>query len=163
MENTHSKKIAFLDRDGVINKKAKEHCYITKKEDFIFNDGIFDVASQLQNDSFKFIIITNQRGIARGILTEEILNEIHLYMKIEFHKRGIEILDVFYCPHENNVCDCRKPKDGMLRKACEKYYIDKQESILISDSQEDIEMAKEFGIGKQYFIESDNIKSLVKI
>lgn len=156
-----AKKIVFLDRDGVINKKAKEHCYITKVTDFIFNYSIFDICSKFQNEGFEIIVITNQRGIARGLYTEETLDSIHTFMKEEFYKHKIEILDVFYCPHNNDMCNCRKPKDGMLQQACSKYDIDIKSSVLISDSQEDITMGELFGIGKNIFVESDNLKELL--
>lgn len=161
MEKITNKRIVFLDRDGVINKKADEHCYITKVEDFIFNEDIFKVVSKLKDSGFEFIVITNQRGIARGLYSEGQLNEIHEYMKDGFHKRGIEILDVLYCPHENDVCDCRKPKDGMLKQACDKYDIDLGDSILISDSKADVSMGEKFGIGKNIFIESDSPKDII--
>lgn len=150
-----NRKIAFLDRDGVINKKAEEHHYITQVKDFIFNEGIFEVVRKLQEEGFEFIVITNQRGVARGLYNEEQLQEIHAYMKDGFNKKGIEILDVFYCPHENNVCDCRKPKDGMLKQACAKYDIDLKNSVLISDSQEDVSMGEKFGVGRNIFVVSD--------
>lgn len=155
MEKIKNKKIVFLDRDGVINKKADEHCYITEVENFIFNGGIFDICSKLKDQGFEFIVITNQRGIARGLYSEEKLIEIHEYMKDEFHKHGIEMLDVFYCPHDKDVCDCRKPKDGMLRQACLKYNIDLPNSVLISDSNEDVQMGNKFGIGKNIFVQSN--------
>lgn len=155
MERIKSKKIVFLDRDGVINKKADEHCYITKVSDFIFNEDIFALVTKLKAEGFEFIIITNQRGVARGLYTEEQLDEIHQHMKEGFNKHGIEILDVFYCPHENNVCDCRKPKAGMLQHACDKYEIDLPNSLLISDSKEEVSMGQKFGIGRNIFIPSD--------
>ncbi len=156
MKRESKKKVVFLDRDGVINKKAKEHHYITSEEDFIFNEGIFDICLQLQKKGFEFIVITNQRGVDRGLLSLEKLHMIHDHMRKSFKTRGIEILDVFYCPHHSDSCDCRKPKDGMLQQACSKYSIDTQHSILISDSQEDVSMGEKFGIGSNIFIESDS-------
>lgn len=161
MEQKVIKKIVFLDRDGVINKKADEHCYITEVKDFVFNDGIFNVCSKFKEKGFEFIVITNQRGIARGLYSEEKLLEVHVYMKEQFYKHKIEILDIFYCPHENNMCNCRKPKDGMLKNACSKYNIDISNSILISDSKLDVSMGEKFGIGKNIFIESDNIHNIL--
>lgn len=163
MKEVKNKKIVFLDRDGVINKKAEEHCYITKVEDFIFNEAIFEVSLRLRDSGFEFIIITNQRGIARGLYDEKQLDEIHSYMKGEFYKKGIAILDIFYCPHENNACDCRKPKDGMLKNACAKYPIDLANSLLISDSPVDVSMGEKFGIGQNILVESDNPSKLMVI
>lgn len=149
------KKIAFLDRDGVINKKAPDHCYIEQITEFIPNEGIFEVLKILKKDGFEFIIITNQRGIARGLFTEETLHEIHEHMIELFAEHGIDILDILYCPHENDICDCRKPKPGMLSDACKKYEIDIKKSLLISDSKEDILMGQNFGLANSYFVTSD--------
>lgn len=141
-----SKKILFLDRDGVINKKPKEHSYVLKVKDFIINDGIFDVALYFQHKGYEIIVITNQRGVSTGCIAAGDLENIHSYMKSKFEERGISILDIFYCPHGFDECECRKPKDGMLKLACGKYLVDIKESLLISDSIEDVEMGNSFGI-----------------
>lgn len=156
------KKIAFLDRDGVINKKAKEHSYITNVKEFIFNETIFDVLLSLKKENFEFIILTNQRGIARGLYSEETLAEIHTFMCKRFLEKGISILDIFYCPHNENACECRKPKDGMLKAACLRYDIDLKDSIFITDSILEMEMGKNFGISNSYFVPSDAPHSFLR-
>lgn len=148
-------KVAFIDRDGVINKNARPHEYITKVKNFKFNKGIFELLTPLINNEYKVIIITNQRGIARKMLTEKKLENIHDFMIKELKKKKIEILDVFYCPHNENECDCRKPKPGLLKKAIKKYNIDLNQSILISDSANDIKMGKKFGIKNNYLIKKN--------
>lgn len=153
-------KVAFLDRDGVINKNAAPHEYITAVENFKFNDGVFELLARLANDGYEIIILTNQRGIARGMLTEQRLSEIHTFMRKELEQKQINILDIFYCPHNENECDCRKPKPGLLIQATKKYDIDLDQSILISDSQKDVDMGKNFGIQNSYLIEQDKPSSL---
>jgi D-glycero-D-manno-heptose 1,7-bisphosphate phosphatase len=148
-------KIAFFDRDGVINRRQADHQYVTSVDQFVFNDGIFEVFKFLADKGFEFIVITNQRGISRGLLTEDGLSKIHSYMISEFRKNGIEILDVFFCPHGDNECNCRKPKPGMLEMAAQKYDIDLGESVLISDEMADVEMGKKFGIGKNICVRRD--------
>lgn len=155
MKHSPTKKIVFLDRDGVINKKAADHHYITSWKDFIFNEGIFNICNFLKGQGFEFIVITNQRGVARQLVSQEILEDIHEQMVTEFEKRDIKILDVFYCPHDYGECTCRKPFPGMLEKATEKYSINKELSILISDSHEDITMGQDFGVGENIFVHSD--------
>lgn len=155
-KNGSFKKIAFLDRDGVINKKPKAHQYVTGVHNFFFNKEIFKMLKNLKGYGFEFIIITNQRGIAKGIFSEEDLGEIHQYMIKIFKENQIDILDIFYCPHEIGTCNCRKPKPGLLIKATHKYKIDLKDSILISDNLGDIEMGKNFGIGRNFLIETDN-------
>jgi len=152
------KKIAFVDRDGVVNKKAAPHQYLTKVEDFQFTDGIFEMLTGLTRRGFELIIITNQRGIARGMLAEQDLGAIHAFMQDEFNQRGIKLLDIFYCPHEKDTCDCRKPKPGMLEQACAKYPIDLANSILISDSPGDTKMGEDFGVGHNYLVPCDEPK-----
>ena len=149
------KKIAFLDRDGVINRKAPEHQYIEKVDDFILNEGIISVLHFLQKEGYEFIVITNQRGVARGLYSLETLKKIHDHMQTILNHNNIRILGVFFCPHENNTCDCRKPKPGMLRDSCKLYELDLNESLLISDSEEDVAMGKKFGIGSNYLVTSD--------
>ncbi len=146
------KKIAFLDRDGVINRLPAPHCYITKTEDFVLNPGIIEVLKNLAVQNFEFIIVTNQRGIARGLMSEKDLLKIHSHMEKQFEVHDIKLLDVIYCPHEKNICDCRKPKPGMLKTCLKKYPIDLAQSLFISDSIEDLQMAKNFGIGTQIHI-----------
>ncbi len=154
------KKILFLDRDGVINKKAEEHEYVARVDDFIFNEKIFEVLRDHKKRGYEFIVITNQRGIARGKMLEKDLEKIHEHMIERLKRENLDILDIFYCPHEEFVCDCRKPKFGLLNKAADKYDIDLNGSILISDSWKDVKMGKEFGIGENIFVESDTLEIL---
>lgn len=156
MKSVKNKKIAFLDRDGVINQSAAEHEYITTVEDFILNPGLIDLLNKLKADGFEFIVVTNQRGISRGKISIEKLNEIHSYMTETLSSVGIELLDIFFCPHASNTCDCRKPKDGLFRQAAAKYNIDKPQSLIIGDSSSDIEAGKTFGLGQQILVPKDN-------
>ena len=152
------KKILFLDRDGVINKKAPEHDYITRPENFIFNQEIFILLREYLNAGFEIIIITNQRGIARNMMSEDDFTDITDFMLNVLKAHDIVVLDVYHCPHENNTCQCRKPRPGMLEMACKAYEIDLVSSILLSDSLVDVEMGKAFGIGKNILVESDTLK-----
>jgi D-glycero-D-manno-heptose 1,7-bisphosphate phosphatase len=153
-----SKKIVFLDRDGIINKKAKDHEYITKVEDFVFNEGVFKILEDLKHEGCEFIIITNQRGIARSKFSENDLRRIHDHMIEIFKGKGLDLLDIFYCPHEKDRCDCRKPKPGLLEQAANKYDIDLAQSILMSDSLQDVEMGKKFGIGRNILLKTDTLE-----
>ncbi len=162
MQERKNRKIAFLDRDGVINNKAEDQHYITKLSDFIFTNGIFDLVKKLHQDGFEFIVITNQRGVSRGLYSEGNLLVIHEFLRKGFLEQGVTVLDIFYCPHGHNECDCRKPKDGMLREACRRYEIDLRGSLLISDSQEDIAMGERFGI-RSFYVRSDHPEDALKL
>jgi D-glycero-D-manno-heptose 1,7-bisphosphate phosphatase len=152
---TNKKKIAFFDRDGVINKKPPEHCYVLNVNGFEFNSDVFPLMHKYLQVGFEIIIITNQRGIARGLMTEEDFEDITATMLKGLLKEKIDILEVYHCPHDNNACECRKPKPGMLIAATEKYDIDLDSSVLISDSWVDAEMGMKFGVGKNYLVEVD--------
>ena len=87
------------------------------------------------------------------------------WMKKKFEKRGINILDVFYCPHHPDFtgeCSCRKPKPGMILEAAKKYNIDLKSSVLIGDKISDIEAGKRAGISKLYLLNSKYVKSYEK-
>lgn len=137
-------KIVFLDRDGVINI---DYGYVHKTSDFIFSEGIFKTLSKLSSRGFKFIIITNQSGIARGLFEEKDFINLSKWMIKKFSNYGIEILDIFYCPHgPNDNCICRKPKSGLYKEAHRKYNFNINKSWSVGDSYRDIEAAQNFGI-----------------
>lgn len=139
-------KIIFLDRDGVINKKASKHDYVKKWEEFKFLPNV-DTAVKLFNDAgFKVIIITNQRGIARKLMSMSDLNNIHKSMCKELTYKNAKIDDIFICPHDGGECNCRKPQIGLFLQAEKRYEINKNESFMIGDSKTDIEAGKNYGI-----------------
>ena len=154
-------KTIFLDRDGVIN--IDKH-YLYKIEDFEFCENIFETCKYFQDLGYQIIIITNQSGIGRKYFTQTDFDKLTQWMLNQFKKNKIEILDIFYCPHspEDN-CDCRKPKPGMIEKACEKYDIDLDNSWMIGDKESDIELAFNARIVNSILISSEynyQIKSL---
>ena len=144
-------KIAFLDRDGVINKEVS---YLHKIEDFDYAENCIEGLKQLQELAFKIIIVTNQAGIARGYYTEADYLKLTSWYLSDLRGKGIEVLDVFYCPHHPDgsvplyalECGCRKPSAGMFQMADEKYNVDKAHSIMIGDKLIDIDAAIRFGL-----------------
>ena len=129
-------KTIFLDRDGVINKEVN---YLHKAEDFKFIHGVFEACNYLIELKYEIIIITNQSGISRGYYSEKDFFNITNWMLRQFKNNGVNILDVFHCPHSpNENCTCRKPKPGMILKASKELEIDLSKSILVGDSIRDI-------------------------
>ncbi len=139
-------KVAFLDRDGVINKKPKKYHYVLSVEDFKFNEGIFEELLMLKSKGYSFIVVTNQRCVSLRLITSKKLQSIHKFMLNEFSKKDIQIKDVLFCPHGIDKCFCRKPKTGLLELAFSKYNIDKQSSFFVGDSEDDKVLAQNFGI-----------------
>ncbi len=149
-------KTLFLDRDGVINKKI-ENDYVRKWEQFEFLPNVIEALKILNNFFERIIIVTNQRGIGRGLMNEEDLQDIHKRMLSVFRKEGIKIDKIYYCPHdyEKKICNCRKPKIGMALKAKKDFPdIDFKNSIMVGDSISDVEFGEKAGM-KSYLIGKD--------
>lgn len=140
------RKAVFLDRDGVINKKAPEGDYIKSWNEFVFLPGAIEAIKKLNEKGFLVIIVSNQRGIAKGLLTEDDLNDIHTKMQEELEKAGAKIDGIYYCPHDiKDHCNCRKPNPGLLIKAAKEWNIDINQSWMIGDQPSDIEAGKRAG------------------
>ena len=146
------KKAVFLDRDGVINERI-ENGYVTNWKEFQFLPGVKEAIGSLKKQSFLIIIVTNQRGIARGLMTEEDLREIHRRMQKELGEENIDA--IYFCPHnEDEGCECRKPKPGLFLTAQKKFKIDFSSSYIIGDSESDMEAGETLGL-KRIFVGRD--------
>lgn len=139
-------KTVFLDRDGVINRKRLEGDYVKCWTEFEFLPKAKDALRLLTEAGWRLIVVTNQRGIARGLMTESDLREIHQRMQAELTAVGASIAAIYYCPHEEGQCDCRKPRPGMLLQAKQDYPdIDFVRSVVIGDSLTDLEAGARLG------------------
>jgi len=151
-------KTLFLDRDGVINKKI-ENDYVRNWEQFEFLPNVIEALKILNSLFDRIIIVTNQRGIGRGLITEKDLEDIHRKMVSVLKKEGIKIDKVYYCPHdyEKEECNCRKPKIGMALQAKKDFPdIDFKNSIMVGDSISDIKFGKRVGM-KSFLIGNKNV------
>ena len=150
-------KTIFLDRDGVINKDIN---YLYNINDFIFIDGIFEACQYFRKLGYQIIIITNQSGIARGFYNAQDFQALTQWMLNQFKEKGIQILDIFYCPHgPKSNCECRKPQPGMILEAKNKHNINLKLSWMIGDSETDIKAANNSGIPNTILLnESNKIK-----
>lgn len=155
-------KVVFLDRDGVINKKIPND-YVKNWEEFVFLPDVQEAIKLLNQAQFKVIVVTNQAGIAKGIVKEEQLHQIHQEMINELKNYGAHIDAVYYCPHriEDN-CECRKPKHGMLEKADKEIKIDFKNSWMIGDEPKDIEAGKRAGCKTCQVIPNRGLLQIVK-
>lgn len=136
----------FLDRDGVINQKPAPGEYIRSLDDFRVLPNAVDWIRLFNALGFLVIVVTNQRGVALGLMTESDLARIHQKMLAELAAKGARIDDIFYCPHAENSCDCRKPKPGLVYAARDKWDIDLGHSLLLGDSDNDQELAAACGV-----------------
>lgn len=134
------KRIIFLDRDGVINRKMPRAEYVKSWDEFEFLPGVIEAITLLTQHDYRVFLITNQAGIARGAMTEEDLTEIHEKLKKELEKHNARIVKIYYCPHGwNDGCDCRKPKPGMLYQAATEHDLDLSKCTFIGDDERDLQ------------------------
>ncbi len=137
---------AFLDRDGVINRKAPGDGYVTCWEDMHLLPGVAQAVSLLNKAQFKVIVVSNQRCVAKGLVTTADVDAIHRRLCKELAAAGAVIDGVYYCPHEEQPpCDCRKPEPGMLLSAALQHDLDLAASWMIGDSEVDITAGKKAG------------------
>lgn len=134
------KKVVLLDRDGVINKKAAKADYIKSVAEFRFLPGVLESIALLTKHGYQIYVISNQAGIARGIMSEADLEAIHVEMVSRIGEAGGEISGIYYCPHGwDDNCACRKPKPGMLHKASRDHEFRLAEALFIGDDERDEE------------------------
>ncbi len=149
------KRAAFLDRDGVINRKPPEGQYVTRWEEMQFLPGVAEAIALLTGASFCVIVVSNQRCVAKGLLTVPELELIHHRMCQELALAGAVITEVYYCPHEMQPpCSCRKPAPGMLLAAAHAHEIDLTASWMIGDSDVDMEAGRNAGCSTARILKS---------
>ncbi len=142
-----AKKAIFLDRDGVINRKLPEDHYVSTVQEFSFLPGVFEALKALKQLGFLLIVVTNQRGVARGFMTEDDLSTVHQYMCSVLKDEGSGLDAVYHCPHEKfENCTCRKPEPGMITTGCEDFNINISESYMVGDSESDVQAGRRAGL-----------------
>lgn len=137
-------KVAFLDRDGTINKDYDDNDwkYINNPE---ILDGNIEGLKRLKNCGYEIIIITNQYIISDGIISEKQYEDFNNKLIEILKNEGIDILKIYYCPHNDlDKCNCKKPKTGMIDQALNDFDIDLAKSFYIGDNYSDLELAKKF-------------------
>lgn len=139
----------FVDRDGTINRKAEDGDYIKSADEFEFLPGACEALRRITDLGIRIVVVTNQRGIALGQMTEGELHEIHEIMLAELRAWGAHVAAVYYCPHDVGQCSCRKPGVGMfVRAQRELPDLALNTSLVIGDSEADMTAAARLGIPK---------------
>ena len=143
----------FLDRDGVLNE---DRGYVHRWEDFRWIAGAREAVAAFNSRGWWVFVVTNQSGVGRGYYSEDDVHALHARMIEDLAAMGARIDAFYHCPHhpEGTVaqftrsCDCRKPAPGMILRAIRELGIDPAASILIGDSERDIEAGRAAGIGR---------------
>lgn len=150
-----SKKVIFLDRDGVINKDSP--FYIKSWAEFEFLPGSLEAIRALTLNGFEIIIITNQSAINRKIISQGQLEYMHAQLNKAVESNGGKIRDIFFCPHTpEEGCNCRKPKPGLIYRARHRYQIDLAHSAMVGDSAKDVVCAKNAGCKYAVLVKTGN-------
>ena len=137
------RKAVFLDRDGTINEDPG---YLSDPGEFRILPTVVEGIRLLNEATFLVVVITNQSGVARGLLTLETLTSIHHRMETDLRAGGAQIDGIYYCPHHpDDGCDCRKPETGMLERAVHELGIDPGKSYFVGDRLTDIEAGQRIG------------------
>ncbi len=130
----------FLDRDGVLNRKAPEGEYISRWDLFHPLPGAMEAVRRLNEAGFKVYVVTNQRGIALGLYTLADVDALHARMTAEMAAQGAHVDGIFVCPHDKGMCRCRKPGPGLFEQArALDPAVAWETSVVVGDSLSDME------------------------
>lgn len=137
----------FLDRDGVINERLPGR-YVQRIEDFVFMPGVLDSFSRLSQKTDRIIVVTNQQGVGKSLMTYEELDQIHKHMTSQIEKVGGKIDAIFSCTElAEDKLNCRKPSPAMGMWAKMKFpEIDFSRSLMVGDSSSDIRFGQNLGM-----------------
>ena len=142
--------VAFLDRDGIINERLGPHEYVERWDQFRFVDGALPLLRGLSEHGYALIVVTNQQGIGKGLMSQASLNLVHDEMTRALAKEGISLTQLLHCPHlDQDRCYCRKPRPGLIYRAMNEapFLIDLPRSIIIGDSHTDVMAGHAAGVG----------------
>ena len=144
---TNGQRCIFLDRDGTINRFRG---LISDEEEFVLEETAAQAIREINESGCLAIVVTNQPAVARGLCDIRDMKQIHKKMQTLLGMQGAYLDDIIFCPHHPDrgypgeraeykmVCNCRKPKTGMIDEMAEKYHIDRSASWMIGDSTIDI-------------------------
>jgi len=139
------KKCVFLDRDGIINVRIVDG-YVESWDGFTLLPEFPELLRRVHELGYVAVVITNQRGIARGIMTRESVDQIHANLRTMLEEDyGLQLLDVMCCPHEKDTCTCRKPQPKMILDAAARHGINLATSWMIGDTESDVEAGRRAG------------------
>jgi D-glycero-alpha-D-manno-heptose 1-phosphate guanylyltransferase len=136
----------FLDRDGVINNEQIGN-YVLRWEQFIFSDGVLQAFKKLSDKFGKIFIISNQRGVGKGLMSEDDLTAIHKEMQKEVEAIGGHIDKIYYCTEKDDECFYRKPNPGMAYQARLDFPdIDLSKAIMVGNKPTDMKFGRAAGV-----------------
>jgi D-glycero-D-manno-heptose 1,7-bisphosphate phosphatase len=146
LQNINREWTLFLDRDGVINHE-KENDYVLNTDEFVLYEGVLESLPVLAANFGRIIIVTNQRGVGKGLMTEEDLHSIHELMEKTFKDAGANIDRIYYCTSLDNLHPNRKPQHGMALLAKADFEdIDFSRSVMVGNNMSDMLFGRNAGM-----------------
>jgi histidinol-phosphate phosphatase family protein len=137
------KKAVFFDRDGTL---IVDRAYLNDPDAIEYLPNVFAPLKRLRDAGFYFVVVTNQSGVPRGLVTLKNLAEIHRRIRFSFAEHGVDFLDFYFAPyHTDHDHLFRKPNPGMLLQAAQEYHIDLGRSWMIGDKMTDVEAGHRAG------------------
>ncbi|NHC44748.1 HAD family hydrolase [Motilibacter sp. K478] len=137
----------FLDRDGTLNVKADEGRYVTSPADLVMLPGAVDAVRRLNATGARVIVVTNQRGVARGLMSRQDLDRVHDRLHSLLAAGGARVDAVLACPHAADSCDCRKPLPGLVTQAADRFAgLSPTRSAMVGDADSDVELGLRLGM-----------------
>ncbi len=150
-----------MDRDGTL---IRDLGYLSDPAQVRLFAGSASALKVLRKAGFYLFILTNQSGVARGYFTENQVRKTHQRLRSLLARKGVKIDGFFYCPHHprgkvkslRRVCDCRKPKTGMVRQALRRFPVDLKKSYMVGDKIDDLLLARNAGMAKGLLVRTGN-------
>ena len=144
----------FFDRDGIVNQSPGPG-YVNHLDDFHILPGFADCVRAAAAKGFPAVIVTNQRGIERGLTPPAQLDAMHAKLRAELAAEGLALLDVLVCTSADDAHPDRKPNPGMVLRALGEWPVDLPRSIMVGDKASDLEAARRAGLRSLHFTGGD--------
>lgn len=162
-------KVAFLDRDGVINKANINNGYIGRIKDFTLMSGAINAIKYLKKNNYKVIVVSNQSGIARGYFKFRDVQKIHIHLQKKLKKKDTKIDAFYFCPYHvdgiikkyKKKSNLRKPDNGMFKLAQKRFIIDVKNSFMVGDQITDRLFANKSNL-KYFMFKEKNLYNFIK-
>lgn len=155
-------KLVILDRDGVINKESSQ--FIKSADEWLPIKGSLEAIARLSQAGYEVVVITNQSGIGRKLLSADTLAKIHVRMIDYVQQHGGKIQSIFFCPHHpDDGCDCRKPLTGMYQELAKRLNVNFNGVYSVGDSVRDLVAAKNAGASPVLVKTGNGRKSIKEI
>ena len=128
----------FFDRDGIANQSPGPG-YVNHVDDFLILPGFADCVRAAADKGYPSVVVTNQRGISRGITPPEQLNAMHRLLREHLAQAGLDLLDILVCTANDSAHPDRKPNPGMLLDAAKRHRLDLSRSWMVGDRESDVQ------------------------